>query len=205
MKGLVLDSNAWDNTNEDQSVAAQFENFSKLVPEKASKGPGSRKAGRVLLEEYLRWKPRPKFKTATGKVDVDYAQFIFRMKGVEAYKDYLASFEEEEDETNLPKLQIFKHCKETINVIPLCIWDQNNIEDVQEFHGDDPYDCTRYGLKKATHFVTNSKSEFDHLKRIETAIESINPHNLYMQMNKIESDLRNKKRSISLKGKHRWS
>ena len=205
LKGVVLDQNAWDNTNEDQSVAAQFETYSKLVPEKATKGPGSRKAGRVLLEEYLRWKPRPKLKIATGTPDIDYAQFVFRMKGSEAYREYLSQFEEEEDETNIPKLQIFNTCKETIRVIPLCIWDETNIEDVQEFHGDDPYDCTRYGLKLASHFVHSSKREFDRLQKVENAIQAINSHNFYMQMAKIESDVRNRKSSVSLRGKHRWT
>ena len=66
---------------------------------------------------------------------------------MEAYKNYVISFEPEEKELNLPKIQIFRELKVLRKMIPLCIYDEKSPEDVAEFDGDDPYDTLRYEVK----------------------------------------------------------
>jgi len=71
---------------------------------------------------------------------------------MEAYKNYVISFEPEEPEVNLPKIQIFRDLKVLRKMIPLCIYDEKSKEDVAEFDGDDPYDTLRYNVKAVDYF-----------------------------------------------------
>lgn len=186
---VVLDSNAWDNRGEDLSVADQFATFSGFTPRKADKGPGSRVSGRALVEEYLRWKPKPKL--VTEKYDDEYAKWLLREKGFMDYQGYMDSFSIVKDETNLPKLQIFSSCQILIDTLPLCIWDDSNKEDVAQFSGDDPYDCIRYLLKSVHHYSAVSESrqkQVRMLAKAESYADAGNYNAYFMTLKKIESE-----------------
>ena len=132
-----------------ETIEQQFTQHSGFVPERAQ---NDRIGGKLLLHDYLRWTPKPKARDVVGTFDAELAQKILRNYGKAKYDEYVKFFEEEPDELNLPKLQIFNHCQEIIDCIPDCVADPNNPEDVAEFPGDDPYDGCRYLLQAITRF-----------------------------------------------------
>lgn len=155
-KDLVLCQSAWQNRGEDLLIAEQFEKYSGL---RARPADNRRIHGKMLLQEYLRWSPKPARKVIEGSFDPDFANKVLRSGGIERYKEYLGNFEPEVPEVNLPKLQIFNTCPELIKTIPLCVYaDKDRMtgkpaEDVKEFVGDDSYDCVRYLIEAADRFV----------------------------------------------------
>lgn len=166
-----IDTNAWDQRGEEKTIAEQFEEFARLpelglrlVP--ASKG---RVSGKILIQEYLRWKPRPRI--TPSQIDMEYAKQLISIS-LDAYNEYLSRFEPEKEEV-LPKLQIFSTCKELIRVIPLCIYDEKNREDVKEFEGDDAYDCLRYTLKGVVRYLDESKDEFERIRKAQEVASRI--------------------------------
>lgn len=138
---------------------------------------GSRVAGKMLLHEYLRWKPKPIIPASEmPKYDDEHARWLLRNKGLETYKAYIATFNPPEPETNLPKLQIFccsedhhdghpNCCPTMIDSIKACNYDKKGkdgkaVEDVAEFEGDDPYDDIRYACDSAERYFDEAASEF---------------------------------------------
>ena len=167
---VVLDSNCFEERGEDQTIAEQFQAYSKLTPRPADKGKGSRISGKVLLQDFLRWKPKKKIIVSPQEpFSADTAQDILRQSGLGSYHNYLQQYKPEEPETNLPRLQVFDKCKELIRIIPLCVHDQNNPEDVAEFDGDDPYDTIRYMIRAVKRYQDRPgrKQKID--KQIESA------------------------------------
>lgn len=159
LSDVVLDWNCFESRGEDQTIAEQFKNFSGLNPRPADKGPGSRISGQKLVKEYLRWKKAPELELAPFSMET--AQFILESRGYNAYLKYCKSYEEkplEEDEI-IPKLQIFDCCRELIDVIPVCMYDKEKIEDVAEFDGDDPYDGLRYLLRAVKRLLSSANNE----------------------------------------------
>lgn len=169
VKLVVLDSNAWEQRGETETIAEQFERFSGLRPEPASKG---RISGKILVQEYLRWrqKPRP---AILEEFNPRLAELILKTRGQEAYNEYLMRFTPEPEESNLPKLQIFSNCKELIRVIPLCVYDTKQVEDVAEFEGDDAYDCLRYLLKAIIRYQDQSSQTFRNLQKYENMVRRL--------------------------------
>lgn len=190
---VVLDWNCFDNKGEDQTVADLFHRYSGLTPRKADKGPGSRINGRELVQEYLRWKSKPKLKLVRSDFDADYASWVLRNKGMKEYEAYLDQFNDEPGEINLPRVVIFNTCKELIRCIPLCIRDPKNPEDVQEFHGDDPYDTFRYLLKSVEYYLSTVQKEarkLDLRQKAEKAYVEGDINTFYMTMRKYEASNR---------------
>lgn len=189
-------------------------------------GEKNRVGGKQLIHEYLRWKPVPSLKEVVGNYSVELANKIYRQHGEAALKEYNKIFEPEEEETNLPKLQIFSHSPEgrkndeLIEVIPACIYDENRKEDVKEFDGDDPYDCLRIGLSAVRDYFDESRDlyekqgKYDKAKRVVIAgqrqIEEIQDERVkqevlsnaqtsyYRQCEYIEKD---EKRNLSIRKK----
>lgn len=166
--------------------------------------PGSRVAGKMLIHEYLRWKPKGIIKSSEMPVyDDDLARWVLRNKGLEAYKNYLSQFDPPEAETNLPKFQIFRcgednhdgHpncCPIVINTIKACSYDKKRIEDIQEFDGDDPYDTTRYALDTADKYFEESADEFSRIKKQEEILRRVEQNQnwtaFYNQMRVLEKE-----------------
>src|SRR5207245_7623152 len=80
-------------------------------------------------------------------------QEIYRIYGPIALENYKKQFYDEPDEENLPVIQIFDQCKVLIDTIAMCIYDDEKIEDVAAFEGDDAIDCLRYFCKAAMQFL----------------------------------------------------
>jgi Terminase large subunit, T4likevirus-type, N-terminal len=153
---------------------------------------GSRVAGKLLLHEYLRWKPKPVLDSKEiPPYDHEYALWIFRNKGEQAYNSYLALFEPLAVEDNIPKLQIFlcdpdktNHefcpncCPRLVEAIQACNYAKPKgdkpAEDVAEFEGDDPYDGIRYLLDEVERFFEVAADEFKRVQREQELIEKLN-------------------------------
>jgi len=154
---VVIDPSAWQNRGQG-TIADQFSKEWKRVFGKSprlEKADNDRISGKMLVHDYLRWRSRPKYnKTIAEDYDPERAAWIMRNHGIQAHKLYLAQFTTPSDtiEEDIPRLQITKDCPVLIKTIPLCVYDEKNIEDVKEFDGDDPYDNLRYLLKTADRF-----------------------------------------------------
>lgn len=145
----VICQSAAQQRGDERTIVEQFHQASGILPRLSGNLKGSRIAGKLLLQEYFRWSERPKGRTPASNFSQDSADRILRNLGLDKYKEYLSSFQEDEPETNLPKLQIFRECKILRKTIPLCVYDDDKKEDVAEFSGDDPYDCLRYLVRVA--------------------------------------------------------
>src|SRR5271157_3433792 len=171
---FVLDPSAWGHRGDEYTIAEQVMQYTGMSPKKAD---NDRISGKLLLQEYLRWVPRPASITPE-KFDHETAQKIYEKGGYKAFQDYQDLFKPQEIENLLPKFQIFDTCTETIKTLPLCNYkkdkdkpstssdDEGNSEDVEEFRGDDPYDETRYGIKECQFYLENGKSEHARIEQV---------------------------------------
>lgn len=146
---VVICQSAFQDRGEETTIAAEFKKYSGLIPRSSENSRGSRITGKLLLQEFLRWREKPKSKSPRVGYNHDEAQEVLRKLGQRAYEAYREQFLEEVPETNIPKLQVFECCRTLRKTIPLCIYDEKQKEDVKEFDGDDPYDCVRYLVKAA--------------------------------------------------------
>jgi len=139
---------------------------------------GSRVAGKLLLHEYLRWKPKylPAFETKT--YNPEHAQWLIRNRGMKDYESYLRSFEPPKPEENIPRLIISDECPLLINAIKSATYakPKNNVpaEDVAEWDGDDPYDGIRYLCDAADRYFVEAKVEMEKLRKQENLISQLN-------------------------------
>lgn len=152
----ALDPSAWQDRGDPETIAKRFEQFSGIIPSAAS---NDRVSGKLLVHEFLRWTPKPKRLIPKEGYKPNLAQRILQTRGLAEYKNYLSLFEEEELETNLPKLLISDACPVLIKTIKECIVDEKKPNDVAEFKGDDPYDCLRYLLKSVESYVAGTLEE----------------------------------------------
>ena len=183
-----------------------------------SKADNDRIGGKVLMQEYLRWRPRPVRFAPAENFDPDYAATLMRIRGPKAYEDYCAQFVEEAPETNLPKLQVFGDahppswdeygiCPEFIKAIPLCVYPQDgatgNKEDVAEFDGDDPYDGSRYGIKAVDRYFNRSKKTHEAIQAKEEILEDFNKTKDYTTLHRRMEKLERNKPSKAIRRFHR--
>lgn len=182
---------------QEHTIQQQIENELQVSVELSNNSPGSRVAGKMLIHEYLRWNTKFAPPNEIGKYDEEHAMWIFRNRGMKEYKSYCASFNPQEAETNIPKLQIFKDCCPIlVNAIKACNYDKpkNNkpAEDIAEFEGDDPIDGLRYIVDAAEGFFDESNEEFKRIQVQEQVVQKLNQNQdwtaFYRNMEKIESD-----------------
>ena len=190
---VVLCKSAWQQRGDESTLAQQFQEFSGIIPYQPDP---DRVTGRLLVQEYLRWMPKPPRRTPQDGFDPNVADKILRIKGLNAYREYCGLFEEELPETNLPKLLISKSCVELIHAIPLCVFDDNHPEDVKEFDGDDPYDGLRYLLQAVQEYLDSPerrKGDFESRSQVlkEITENKIDMNSFYRKMEYLES--KNKK------------
>lgn len=176
-------------------------------------GDKNRVAGKQLVHEYLRWKPKPLIKNIIGEYDFEFARRIERLKGPKALKEYASYYAPEEEERNLPKLQFFdvattgdegrKDLPSITECLQNCVYDDKKVEDVAEFSGDDPYDCLRILLTSVRDYVDEAKNEFARNEKIDLATRKITEGNdqfgYYQTMVAAEAD-RSRGNSIQRKG-----
>jgi len=173
---------AGQERGQDHTIQSEIERELERPVELTLNSPGSRIAGKMLMHEYLRWKPKPRPAEAERPTySNEYAMKLYRLHGQSAYEGYLKLFDEPEAEDNIPKYQIFlcrelgdheghsNCCPHAIESIKACNYADNKgdkpAEDVAEFNGDDPYDGQRYGLDAAEQLFDESSEEFEKFKK----------------------------------------
>jgi hypothetical protein len=167
IRDAVLDPSAFFKVGGEKTISEQVREHSGIDFRRAD---NDRLGGKNMMQEYLRWRPKPPKYIPPEGFDPDLAATILRRRGQEEYEKYCAVFTEEEPETNLPKLQIFGGepleqygtCPEFIKCIPLCVYNtkDGSKEDVAEFNGDDPYDGGRYLINAIDRFYKESKKTY---------------------------------------------
>lgn len=198
---VKLCQSAGQDRGQEQTIQQQISSALGREVELSKNSTGSRVAGKLLLHEYLRWKPKYVPDQEERVFDAEYAQSIFRNRSLEEYHSYMSSFEPEEPELNLPKLQIFKDCNEeqkvseVVNAIKACVYAKDKegkqAEDVAEFRGDDPYDGTRILLDGVERYFDEAEDEFEKIQRQEKLIAKLVNTNdqtaFYRNMKSLES------------------
>lgn len=189
LRSIGMDTNAWDVRGEERTIAEQFQtlfnraaNRTDLALERANK---SRISGKILVQEFLRWKPKPQIKSEFSVDEFD-AEIARRLRYVseDAYLTYVRKFEPSEPEKNIPRLQIFEGAApKLVECIPLCVYDDKDVEDVKEWQasvdtvGDDPYDCLRYLLKRVDRYVREAANEMHDREAEQKIVEQFHQDN----------------------------
>jgi Terminase large subunit, T4likevirus-type, N-terminal len=188
IESFELDPSAWQRRGDEKTIAQQFMDISGL---RANPADNDRIGGKMLIHEMLRWRARPPRYIPAEGFNIDTRNYVLRNYGTEKAKEYERTFEPEELEKNLPRLQIFNTCKELIKTLQSLAYDEKDIEDVQKYDGDDPYDGLRYLLKavdRYTNGLTAKEKEFvlrgNALRALE---ENGNQTAFYRRMEQIES------------------
>jgi len=188
---------AGQDRGQEHTIQQQIEDELQQPVELSNNTPGSRVAGKLLIHEYLRWQPKFVNQSELPLYNEDYAMWIMRNRGMNEYNSYLRSFEPQVEETNIPKLQIFKGaCPVLVEAIKACSYDKPKgnkpAEDIAEFEGDDPIDGLRYLVDAAEGFFDESNQEFKRVQQQEMLVNQLNNSNdwtaFYRNMNKVESE-----------------
>ncbi len=181
---------AGQDRGQEHTIQQQISDALGRPIELSNNSAGSRVAGKMLLHEYLRWKPKPLPPISElPTYSEEYAMWLQRNKGMTDYNSYLDLFKAPEEETNIPKLQIFlcddkvhdghiNCCPVMIDSIKACSYDKpkNNkpAEDVAEFDGDDPYDDLRYAVDSAERYFDEAAEEFKKIQKQEELVARLN-------------------------------
>ncbi len=178
---------AGQDRGQEQTIQEQISTALGVSVELTNNSPGSRVAGKNLLHEYLRWKPKHVPDVENKEFDEEYSMWILRNRTQKEYDSYINSFIPQEPETNIPKLQIFKNCNEereiphVVNAIKACVYAKDKegkaAEDVSEFNGDDPYDGIRYIVDTVERYFDESAGEFKRVEREEKLIQQLSNTN----------------------------
>lgn len=171
IRDWVMDHTAFAESGQEHNLASQAAEFANLgiFPRKADKGNESRRSGMKLLQEMFRWEAPPR--ADKKEYSQATADKILKAKGLEAYAKYTDMFKDVEDKQKYPRLLISEECENLINTIPLCVYarDKNDdeLDDVAEFDGDDPYDTLRYLARAMVRFIAESKKSLDELEEMD--------------------------------------
>lgn len=196
---IVLDPSAWQH-REEATISDKFTETWKEVTGKSprlEKATNDRIGGKMLVHDFLRWKPRPRLvNPISGEYSVTNADWILRNNGLDAFKKYQNSFAVQAQEISeiLPRLQVTANCKLLIKTLPLCVYNDTgkaNPEDVKEFSGDDPYDNIRYLLNKIEKLygdsVSKEKVELQKAEIINQLKEANDMNTFYRRMEFLEA------------------
>lgn len=178
---------AGQDRGQEQTIQEQISQALGIPIELTANSPGSRVAGKNLLHEYLRWKPKHVPDLENKEFDEEKSLWILRNRTQKEYDSYLNSFIPQEPETNIPKIQIFKNCNEerqiphVVDAIKACVYAKDkegqSAEDVAEFRGDDPYDGIRYTVDTVERYFDESADEFKRVEREEQLVQQLNNTN----------------------------
>lgn len=185
---------AGQERGQEHTIQEQIETALGRNIELSNNSPGSRVAGKMMIHEYLRWKSKPIIPPSEMPIyDNEKAMWLLRNKGLIEYKSYLSLFGPPEEETNIPKLQIFRcnsdnhdgHpqcCPVMIDSIKACSYDKKGKdgkapEDVAEFEGDDPYDDLRYAVDSAESYFNDATDEFKRVQKQDELLQRLAMNN----------------------------
>lgn len=160
----VIDPSADEDRGQDESVYLQV--VRETGWRDLEKANNDRIGGKLLLHEMLRWQQKSARYVPPEGYDPDKSAYILRINGLDAAKEYEALFSPEPSETNLPRLQIFENCVETIKCLPSLVYDEKHVEDVKKVDGDDPYDETRYALQRVHRYVSEARKTWERQKQV---------------------------------------
>ena len=168
---------AGQDRGQEHTIQQQIEDAIGVPVGLSNNSAGSRVAGKQLLHEYLRWKPKHIPSREIKTYDDQHALWLIRNRGMKEYESYLRSFDEPVPEQNLPKLLMSDECPLLINAIKSATYAKakNNVpaEDVAEWDGDDPYDGIRYLCDAADRYFTEAKTEMDRLRKQEELVNKL--------------------------------
>ena len=165
----VLCGSAWQDRGNTRIVDI-FTQHSGLAAASSENSPGSRIIGLNLIHDFLRWEPKKTLKAKGEFFDLEKYQFLIRNHGEEAAGRYKNLFIDEDNEANLPILQIFNTCKLLIETIPACIYSETKTEDIEEFDGDDPIDDLRYFCKTVRQYLNGEIGNRTHILRVQEIV-----------------------------------
>lgn len=188
IKQLGLCHSAFADRGEEFTLAQQFKKYAGIEPTNSGR---DRIGGKMLVHDFLRWKPLKTIKLAKAEYDADLAEKIFRFYGPDKFNEYMAHFKEPEPEKNIPRVYIFDNCVELVNTIPLCVYDETNKEDVAEWDGDDSYDSLRGLLKICDRYLRESRQDRAKEEKVEAILQQVEKTNdqtaFHRQMELIEA------------------
>lgn len=184
-------SSAKQDRGTDHTVQQQIEEALGCPIELSGNTPGSRVARKMLIHEYMRWKPKAVIPNSEMPIySEERAMWLLRNKSTEEYKSYIQLFETPKQEENIPRLQIFlcgeeyheghpNCCPTMVDSIKACSYDKPDssgkaAEDVAEFEGDDPYDDLRYAVDSAERYFEDAQDEFKKVERKAAMIAQLN-------------------------------
>lgn len=195
---VLICRSAGQDRGQEHTIQQQVSEALGYPVELVQSSPGSRVAGKALVHEYLRWKPKPMINRLPLEMySEEKAAWLMRNRSPNEYKAYINSFTEPEVETNLPKWQIFNECPLMIESIKACSYDKPKkngvpIEDVAEFMGDDPYDNARYLIDAIDKYFDDAIDEYKTVQKQQDIINRLNATNnftaYYMNMRRMESE-----------------
>lgn len=193
---IVIDPSAKQRRGDEKTIFEQvYEGFSSELGSLLHTADNDRVSGKILCQEFLRWKPRPPKYEAREGYNQEFANYILRTSGIDAYKKYQTYFQGDNVEEVLPRWQVMETCPILIETIPQCVYQKSSSdgkakEDVAEFDGDDPYDTWRYLLKAVDNYTEGSSREATKRAKVAGIIESYEEtgdiNALYMNMRKHE-------------------
>lgn len=188
---------AGQERGQEHTIQQQIEEELGQSIELSMNTPGSRVAGKILIHEYLRWKPKMVTPNEQLAYNEEYAMWIHRNRGLSEYKSYMDSFNPPEEETNIPKLQIFEgRAPVLVEAIKACSYDKPKgnkpAEDIAEFEGDDPIDGLRYLVDAAEGFFDDANQEWKKIQKQQELINQLNANQdwtaFYRNASKIDSE-----------------
>lgn len=188
LKTPILDPSAWAQRGDEKTIAEQFSDHFGEFPEKAD---NDRIGGKVLFHDLLRWNQKTNYKP-DEKFSIEKFNSLLRIRGLEVAKMYEQSYLPIEEEKNLPRLQIFNipSTKELQDTIPILQLDEKRPEDIEEFDGDDFWDCVRYLIKGYEKYVSESaekQEKYERVARLYKELETSNDQRSFqMKMEVLE-------------------
>ena len=166
---------AGQDRGQDNTIRSEIEKYLGQSISLTVNKAGSRVQGKMLLHEYLRWKPLRVAPHNPPPYNEELAWRIRRVKGDIAYNEYMQQFIPPVQETNIPRLLFFAgKTEKVVDAIKACFYDKNNVEDVAEFAGDDPYDGIRYLVDASDFYVKVAKAEMEKFQAEEKIIQQLN-------------------------------
>lgn len=193
---FVICSSAFQDRG-DGSIAALVATHSGMVPTSSENVKGSRVETLQTVHDFLRWERKPTLKARGELYDIAKAQEIYRLHGPEALGRYQKMFIDEEDNQEIPILQILASedgltscAPYLVEAIPAAIYDDKKIEDYAEYDGDDPLDNLRYLCKTVKKYlkgeIGDRSAEIQRQKIIEQHEQDQDMTAFYRRMEKLE-------------------
>jgi hypothetical protein len=171
---IKLCKSAGQDRGQEHTILEQISTALNYNVELANNSPGSRIAGKALLHEYLRWKPKYNPVKEHVPFNEEHSLWLLRNRGLREYNSYIKSYEPQEEEKNIPKLLIFKDRAPNLETaIKACGYSKTHPEDVAEFDGDDAYDGIRYIVDAADKYFEEASDEFKRVQKTDELVRRL--------------------------------